>query len=117
MGMLELFNVRNRTFSLEKSVPEIIHFLNHIGAAGLISLTSLVDLVAQGESGTLVRIVRHKLDVDDGTGGNDGRRSDVTAVLSQQLRGLRISISDLNEVIPKSGKQCKFKNMYLKFSI
>lgn len=105
--MLELYNVRNRTYSLEKSVPQIICFLNHVEAAGLSSLTSLVDLVAQGESSTLVRIIRHKLDVDDGTGGNDGRRSDVTAVLSQQVCRLRIPISDLYEVIPKSRKQCR----------
>ncbi len=87
----------------------MIRFLNPMAAAGLSSLTSLVDLVAQGEAGTLVRVIRHKLDVNDGTRGNNGRRSDVTAVPSQQVCGLRIPISDLYEVIPRSKKQYMHK--------
>lgn len=52
-----------------------------------------------------MRVIRHKLDVDDGTGGNDGGWSDVTAVLSQQVRRLRIPISDLYEVVPERQKK------------
>ncbi len=94
----------------------MIRFLNPMAAAGLSSLTSLVDLVAQGEAGTLVRVIRHKLDVDDGTRGNNGRRSDVTAVPSQQVCGLRIPISDLYEVIPRSKKQYMHKCYFWMFA-
>lgn len=96
-------------FPWKKTVPPNVCFLNHMAAVGLSSLTSLVDLVAQGETGTLVRIIRDKLDVDDGTRGNYGRRCDVTAVPSQQVRRLRIPISNLYEVIPKNKKQYMLK--------
>ena len=64
------------------------------------TLTCLEDLIAQGKACPLPGVVRGELDVEDRAGGHDGGRGDVPTVLSQQICGFAVSISNLNEVIP-----------------
>lgn len=65
------------------------------------SITGFEDFVAQWEARPLVGVVRNKLDVERGPWRYDWRRSNVAAVLPQQVSWLWISVMDLNVVIPR----------------
>lgn len=64
------------------------------------TLTCLIDLVAQGEAGTLPCIVRGELDIERGARRDDGGRCYVPTVLAQQVCRFTVPISDLDVVIP-----------------
>lgn len=64
------------------------------------TLTCLEDLIAQGEACPLPGVVGGELDVEDRARGDDGGRGDVSTVLSQEICGFAVPISNLNEVIP-----------------
>lgn len=65
------------------------------------TLTCLEDLIAQGEACTLPGVVGGELDVENGARGDDGGWSDVPTVLSQEVCRFAVSISNLDEVIPR----------------
>lgn len=64
------------------------------------TLTCLVDLVAQGEAGTLPCVVRGELDIERRARRDDGGRCYVPTVLAQQVCCFAVPISDLNVVVP-----------------
>lgn len=64
------------------------------------TLTCLVDLIAQGEAGTLPRVVWGELDIERGARRDDGRRCYVPTVFAQQVCCFAVPVSDLDEVVP-----------------
>lgn len=64
------------------------------------TLTCLVDLIAQGEAGTLPCVVWGELDIERGARRDDGRRCNVPTVLAQQVCCFTVSITDLDVVVP-----------------
>ena len=53
-------------------------------------------------------VVRHKLDVEGGSGRYDWCRSDVAAVLPQQVSCLRVPVVDLDVVVPGRGGDIEY---------
>lgn len=67
--------------------------------------TCLEDLIPDGETGSVGLVVRHELDEELVSGGDNGRRGDLAAVLPHQLATLVHAISHLHIVIPEKIKR------------
>lgn len=65
-----------------------------------LTLTCLVDLVAQREASTLPCVVWGELNVERGAWRDDGRRRNVPTVFAQQICWLTVAIPYLNKIIP-----------------
>lgn len=92
-----------------RSLAYIVHTKGNISNSW--PPTCLEDLISDGETCSMCLVVRHKLDEQLVSGGDDRRGSDLPAVLFHKLTALVHTVSHLHVVIPEQdkekGKQCQ----------